>query len=305
MVGPPSKTHRMKDPIPWETYAVVLEHHENHKNIHFIAESKGTQGLAWRDRNGKQSLTAITAPIDPDLSQWLDITFGDEGYEVNRNMLPQDVLPYALSWNTDGTVLVLGLTQFPTAQSSLLESYLAVISDDSSKALHVKFPLSPKNIVWRDPFAFYIRAGDITYIVDLKRETPEPKVVQSRPEVDFHAFQNRMLIYSDGDDLFAHERKVYTFKSFPRYVYFDYPYLALQDGNTVMVMGIRGKVQKSLPLQQDDALIGLSTAQKTLFIRRGLTAIDKLRFLDDRERENIFDISDVYPAYSRSEKSQR
>jgi hypothetical protein len=32
--------------------------------------------------------------------------------------------------------------------------------------------------------------------------------------------------------------------------------------------------------------------------------IDKLRFLDDRERENIFEIGDVYPAYSPSEKNR-
>ena len=305
MVGPPSKTFNMKAPIPWETYAVVIKYHESNKDVLFVAESKGTQKLAWKNRNGKQSLTAITAPIEPDVSLRLDITLGDEGYEVRQNMLPQDVVPYDLSWNPGGTLLVLALTRFSTAQSTLLENYLAVVSDDFATPLYVKFSLLPKMIVWRDSSVFYVQSGETIYLVDIKNDPIEPKPILTRPGITFYSYEEGMLIYTDGNDLFRHERKIYTFQGGRRHVCFDYPYLALQDGKTAVVMDVRGDVRKSLPLQQDDALIGLSTAQKILFIRRGLTAIDKLRFLDDRERENIFEISDVYSAYSSTERKQK
>lgn len=305
MVGPPSKTFNMKVPIPWETYAVVLKYHESNMDVHFIVESKGTQNLAWRNYNGKQSLTAIVAPIDPNVSQWLDITLGDEGYEVQQNMLPQDVVPYDLSWNPSGTILVLALTRFPTAQSTRLENYLAVVSDDFTSPLHVKFSFAPKMIVWRDSSVFYAQSGETMYIVDIKNESIEPKPILTRPGITFHSYEEGMLIYSDGNDLFVHEKKIYTFQRVPGKVCFDYPYLALQDDNAVMLLNLSKNDSKKLTLQENDFLIGINAFRHTIFVRRGLTAIDKLRFMNGWERENIFEISDVYPAYSSSERKQR
>lgn len=298
MVGPPSETFKMKAPIPWETYAVALKYHESNKEVHLVAESKGTQNLSWRNRNGKQSLTAITAPMEPDVSQRLDISFGDEGYEVQQITLPEDAVPYDLSWNSDGTVLVLALTRFPTAQLSLLESYLAVYFDDSVAPLHVKFSHSPKMIVWRDSSSFYAQSGETIYIVDINNEPIEPKPIINRPGITFHSYDKGILIYSDGNDLFVHESIVYTFQGGQRYVHFDYPCLAFQDGNTSVVMDIRGNIKKSLPLQQDDVLIGLNTAQETIYFRRGLTAIEKRYYLNDKKSETIFNISDIYSDYS-------
>jgi hypothetical protein len=291
-IGPPSKASN-RIPSPSESYTVIVQ---PLGQIYLVKESKGTQALGWRNHVNKSSLTVAVSSSDPNSNIWIEVEPSDNGsYQIVSHALPYDLLPYAVSWSPDGNILALAAIRWASD-----ERLIGLITDEFETSMRVYFCASPKGIVWRDNHAFWARANDVIYLVLTNEVNLVPKPVSKEKDMFFHAFEDKMLIWSENNHVFFHDQKVYSFSmKGPTRVLVDLPYIAVRDANEIVVIEVPEGKQYRLPVQPEDMLLGISKQRQSIFVTKGLDRVEEAFFGKEWQCEEIFDLQSVYDLYTQ------
>jgi hypothetical protein len=241
-------------------------------------------GIAWRSPQELYVVSASDVKLSTAISA---IRVSDGRASVFPQISADDFIILEMSWNASGCILAARLIRYRGEGTHL------GIADCNDKNIHVTdIPISGGRVVWIDDNTLYVQDGNDILEVYVENKKPQIKRRETFDEKIFLScsFNGKPVYFKDGE-IYCGGQLLYRSDRKIRMVAADDSYLALREGDYVVILDKKGGVINRRYIGDNSKFIALSSSHKVVYLLTGLQRIQAYSFVDNEEIHTVYDVA--------------